>query len=117
MMMAVHDGKVRLCRRPPSGIWGGLLSLPEFAASGEAEAWLDAHGEGDVLPAWAEFEHVFSHYKLIITPLPVVMTRCDAGASEPGDVWLPLDGAAEAGVPAPVRRLLLKLTNPDRTLD
>lgn len=110
MMMAVHEGKVLLQRRPPTGIWGGLLSLPEFDGSLAVENWLDHQGPGDVLPAWDDFEHVFSHYKLIITPLPV---RLSALTTEPSGVWLPLNAAPDAGVPAPVKRLLLQLAQPD----
>jgi len=114
MMLAVEHGRVLLTRRPPTGIWGGLLSLPEFATSLEVDDWLEHSGEGDVLPAWDEFEHVFSHYKLLITPVPVRLTRwVPTGLGESSSVWLPLDTAADAGVPAPVRRLLLKLANPD----
>jgi hypothetical protein len=41
-----------------------------------------------------------------------VVCRADAAparAAEPGQVWLPLEEAAQAAVPAPVRKLLLGL--------
>ncbi|WP_036666673.1 A/G-specific adenine glycosylase [Paludibacterium yongneupense] len=110
MLLAQSGRSVWLERRPPSGIWGGLLSLPEFADSFAVGDWLARQGKGDVLPAWAEFEHVFSHYRLIITPLPVRLDSlfADAVREETGE-WVALDVAPDAGVPAPVRKLLLKL--------
>ncbi|XLM23217.1 NUDIX domain-containing protein, partial [Chromobacterium piscinae] len=101
---------VWLERRPPTGIWGGLLSLPEFATTFEIEDWLRGRGEGDMLPAWPELEHVFTHFRLIITPQPVRIDRLHAaGVAEADGQWLDIDQAADAGVPAPVRRLLLRL--------
>lgn len=110
MLMAVHNGAVWLERRPPTGIWGGLLSLPEFESTDQVERWLDHTGHGDVLPTWQEMEHVFSHYRLIITPQPVHVDelsclRVEEGAGQ----WLPLSEALDAGLPAPVKRLLGQL--------
>ncbi|QOZ85901.1 MULTISPECIES: A/G-specific adenine glycosylase [Chromobacterium] len=110
MLLATHEDKVWLQRRPPSGIWGGLLSLPEFETSTQAEDWLQRAGQGDALPAWPELEHVFTHYRLIITPLPARLDGLNGGAAmEDNGQWLPLAEAPDAGVPAPVRRLLLRL--------
>lgn len=110
MLLATHGDKVWLLRRPPSGIWGGLLSLPEFETSLQIEDWLARNGHGDVLPAWSELEHVFTHYRLIITPVPLRLDalRAEAAMEDSGQ-WLPLSAAPDAGVPAPVRRLLLRL--------
>ncbi|MDF0606370.1 A/G-specific adenine glycosylase [Neisseriaceae bacterium TC5R-5] len=112
MLLATHGDQVWLQRRPPTGIWGGLLSLPEFASSLAVEDWLAQMGQGDILPAWDELEHVFTHYRLIITPLPVRLAQLQAqGTKELDGQWLSLELAAEAGVPAPVKRLLLQLAN------
>ena len=110
MLLACHGQKVWLQRRPPTGIWGGLLSLPEFDSSQAVDDWLAATGLGDVLPAWPELEHVFSHYRLIITPLPVRLEALSATAvKENNGNWFDLSAAPDVGVPAPVRRLLLRL--------
>ncbi len=110
MLLATHGDKVWLLRRPPTGIWGGLLSLPEFETSTQAEDWLQRTGRGDALPALPELEHVFTHYRLIITPLPARLDGLNGGAAmEDNGQWLPLAEAPDAGVPAPVRRLLLRL--------
>ncbi|MBV8047994.1 MAG: A/G-specific adenine glycosylase [Paludibacterium sp.] len=107
MLLAVWQGKVRLERRPDRGIWGGLLSLPECAGTQEAETWLAQQGEGDLLPSWPELVHVFTHFRLVITPQPIMLSRrSDDASQEAGACWLPIDEAIHAGVPAPVGKLL-----------
>lgn len=110
MLLMLKGGAVYLERRPPVGIWGGLLSLPECSGQAQAEAWLERYGVGDLLPSWPEVEHVFTHFRLIITPQPIRLDGTSAKVvREAGGCWLPFDEACEAGVPAPVKRLLQKL--------
>ncbi len=109
MLIALHQGQVLLQRRPPSGIWGGLLSLPEFESTLAIADWLADNGDGELLPAWPELRHVFTHFRLTITPQCVPLQRLAARhCAEDGQVWLPLAQALDAGVPAPVRKLLLQ---------
>ncbi len=109
MLIALHQGQVLLQRRPPSGIWGGLLSLPEFGSTLAIADWLADNGDGELLPAWPELRHVFTHFRLTITPQCVPLHRLAAShCAEDGQVWLPLTQALDAGVPAPVRKLLLQ---------
>lgn len=109
MLLAVHRGRVWLIRRPPSGIWGGLLSLPECDGLADAEALAAGLGVGDWLPAWPELAHGFTHFRLVITPQPLKLDTLAPVAADGGGVWLTPSAAMEAGVPAPVRRLLQKL--------
>jgi A/G-specific adenine glycosylase len=110
MVLMQYRDQVYLERRPPTGIWGGLLSLPECDSQEQAEALLIREGAGELLPSWPEMEHVFTHFRLIITPQPVRLDQLSVpGAREGGGCWLPLEAAGEAGVPAPVKRLLQKL--------
>ncbi|MGL6071128.1 A/G-specific adenine glycosylase [Craterilacuibacter sp.] len=109
LIMAVHKGQILLERRPPTGIWGGLLSLPELGTAHNAEDWLGKAGDGDILPAWPEIEHVFTHFRLIITPLPLDLSALHPQTRDSNACWLPLHDAANAGVPAPVKRMLERL--------
>ena len=109
MLIALHQGQVLLQRRPPSGIWGGLLSLPEFESTLAIADWLAVNGDGELLPVWPELRHVFTHFRLTITPQCVPLQRLAASrCAEDGHVWLPLARALDAGVPTPVRKLLLQ---------
>jgi A/G-specific adenine glycosylase len=50
--------------------------------------------------------HGFTHFTLNITPLICSLSAASPCAAEPGQVWLPPEEAAQAAVPAPVRKLL-----------
>jgi A/G-specific adenine glycosylase len=109
-MLLLQDarGRVLLERRPPSGLWGGLWSLPQFDDAQRLQAWLDVHAPGAELePAWPPFTHVFSHFRLAITPQPA---RCAAvvGVDEARCWYDPLDPAS-IGLAAPVKSLLATL--------
>ncbi|WP_018988663.1 A/G-specific adenine glycosylase [Aromatoleum toluclasticum] len=108
----VADGGVLLERRPPSGIWGGLLALPEIP-DGEADAarWvatrygLAAQATRPLPP----LNHAFTHFRLEITPLLVEADGHGHMAADADHRWLALDSLADAGLPTPVRRILAEL--------
>lgn len=109
-MLVLRDGDaVLLRRRPPTGIWGGLWSLPE--ADGDAALLEHARALGGAsLVRLASFTHTFTHFKLEIEPrLAELGGTTAAGAPSAGDdetAWVPLGGLDAYGVPAPVRKLL-----------
>ncbi len=110
LLVLRHGQRVLVEARPPSGIWGGLLSLPELPAKAEAGAWAAQRYACRVIavsPA-PTFDHAFSHFRLRITPLLMEVEPRPA-AMEPGSSWLALDALADAALPAPVRRLLATL--------
>lgn len=108
LLMRDDHGRLLLEQRPPSGIWGGLWSLPEVAATLEAEASaLSRFGvQIELEPVQAEIVHTFTHFKLIITPQPARVLGF-SGAQESGVRWFTPQQALEAGIPTPLRRLLL----------
>jgi len=68
-----QKGDYLMEKRPPSGIWGGLWSLPELAMEqpvGEAvhQNWQLTVNDYSDLPV---FRHTFSHFHLDITPCEV----------------------------------------------
>ena len=81
------------------------LQAGEFPA---LEAWLDAHAPGSELArAWAPFTHVFSHFRLEITPRPARIARLDSiGESRR---WYDPARPDALGLAAPVKRLLASL--------
>ncbi|MBB3256285.1 A/G-specific adenine glycosylase [Paraburkholderia bannensis] len=109
-MLVLMDGdSVMLEKRPPSGIWGGLWSLPE--APGEAALAARAESLGADLAtvsALAPLTHTFTHFKLDIEPRVVEMGRKGGAlvAQEADTAWVPLRDIDAYGVPAPVRKLL-----------
>ena len=107
VMLLLTDGtSVLLERRPPLGIWGGLLSLPE-SDSESADALAARHGyrvlEKEELPT---VRHTFTHFRLNIRILRCQVERQNPIANSPEWVWLPLSGVAQAALPTPIRRIL-----------
>jgi len=109
-MLLLSDGaRVLLERRPPSGIWGGLLALPEVEAA-SAESLAQRHGCRLLhTQALAPLQHTFTHFRLNIQPLLCKVEVSHRLAAEPGWEWLPLDEIEGAALPTPVKRLLKEL--------
>lgn len=120
MLVVIHDDQVLLEQRPGSGIWGGLLSLPEVGGHVGIEAVPDggtalaarvqALGVVEEVQALLPLVHVFTHYKLHIYPHKV--TLAERGATPAAHVWVAMDAVGEAALPAPVKKLLLELARP-----
>ncbi|WP_411187213.1 A/G-specific adenine glycosylase [Paraburkholderia sp. B3] len=111
-MLVLLDGDtVMLEKRPPTGIWGGLWSLPEAADEAAlAERAQSFGGAGQASPL-APFSHTFTHFKLDIEPRVVELARemRPTSALELNDgqtAWVALREIDAFGVPAPVRKLL-----------
>lgn len=116
VMLVIADGdQVLLQQRPDSGIWGGLLSLPEVdATSGTlieteiatATSRFGIMASCEPLPG---FSHAFTHFKLHVAPYRIRLSRRLAAAAEASCVWMETARLAEGPLPAPVKKLLLKI--------
>jgi A/G-specific adenine glycosylase len=115
LMLLVLDpaGQVLLERRPQSGIWGGLWSLPEAAPERDPADWCRARLGSpplrvELLPPR---RHTFSHFVLGIRPVALsIDSPPDLVADRPDSLWAMADGEAlrAYGLPAPVKRLILE---------
>ena len=107
MLLLQHDHDILLEKRAPSGIWGGMWSLPQFDNETAARDWFLRNGmaalHGERMPA---FTHVFSHFRLHITPLHIRLEHKPLQAAQAGMLWLGRDNALQAALPQPVRKLL-----------
>ena len=109
--------EVWLVQRPPSGVWAGLWSLPEFDSPAAFEAASAAWpGRGEALPS---FTHTLTHLDWTLHPvhwrLPdrLGSSRRDALVRGwPSGRWFGLDEALAAGLPAPLRKLLSSSLEP-----
>lgn len=114
MLILLSDGQVLLEKRPPSGIWGGLLALPELETSTMALDVLVLERFACTLEtaeALAPLTHGFTHFKLEITPLLCRVVPARQQVHENTYQWLPLRGAADCALPAPVKALLRRVAS------
>ena len=111
MLVVVRGGEVLLEKRAPTGIWGGLWSLPEANAD-EAPAmalerdWGLAAAETQPLPP---FSHAFTHFTLDVAPWRIRPASGAKLARDKAAMWLPLTEVNGAALPSPVKKLLVSL--------
>lgn len=110
MLMAENEaGDVLLQRRPPTGIWASLWSLPEAADHARARAWFELHldGEYEHAEALPEMPHTFSHYRLRMQTLRWRGLDTRTRLADGQDLrWVARRELLSIGLPAPIRRLL-----------
>jgi A/G-specific adenine glycosylase len=119
------EGAVLLERRPPTGIWGGLLALPEIPADlAEPADWAGERFGLRVAAAQplAPLTHAFTHFVLELQPVLLQVDQAPATsasgihhrvADKGALCWQPLAARAGAALPTPVRRILDALAAPD----
>ena len=118
MLVITDQDHVLLEQRPDSGIWGGLLSLPELDVQRDSneypglpdEKMINAIAPFGVMASCERlqpFSHGFTHFKLHVSPYRVRLAKRLDMAGEGRHVWYRTDRLAEAPLPAPVEKLLL----------
>jgi len=107
LILKNNQNQILLEHRPPTGIWGGLWSFPEISESFE-NYFLEKYGY--VVEQTAQlktFTHVFTHFKLKITPIIFNLTKQTLAISENSSkyVWYDKDNS-KLGLPQPVYQML-----------
>ena len=106
-LLANRNGAILLYRRPASGLWGGLWSLPELLAGEELDGLALQHGltlgARQALPA---LTHTFSHFQLAIEPWLVHVEQATSAVAEGDWLWYNLATPPRLGLAAPVKKLL-----------
>jgi len=106
MLLVTQGDAVLMQQRPPSGIWGGLMSLPECDVDQTPLAWADNLGmHVQEAVALAPFEHVFTHFRLRIEPWVLTLAAPRPEVAAPLR-WITQATLATVAAPAPVRKLL-----------
>jgi len=95
MLLALNkQNQIELIKRPPSGIWGGLWSLPEIESA-------------SANPIVGQFKHTFSHYHLQAT---VVKTNQPQQSQQIEDnhslAWHNIDELGKLALPTPIKKFL-----------
>ncbi len=111
LILRNSQGQVLLEKRPPTGIWGGLWSLPEFVSEKEAVNWCVSRAmEIHRYKAGVAQRHTFTHFHLDFTPL-MLHTSSSAHSVMEAElgVWHDLLQIYTLGLPAPIKQLLQQL--------
>jgi A/G-specific adenine glycosylase len=103
-LVLLRQGEVLLERRPSKGVWGGLWVFPEGSAA-NVRSYCRKNfsvevGETRKMPV---VEHGFTHFRLNIQP---IFCRVRKSLSKERGIWMDVENAMRAAVPAPVKALL-----------
>ena len=106
-IFASSTGEVLLYRRPSSGLWGGLWSLPELDDLQGLEPLANRH----TLELGSRHEldgltHTFSHFQLAIEPWLIRVEAAPGNVAEADWLWYNLATPPRLGLAAPVKKLL-----------
>jgi A/G-specific adenine glycosylase len=112
-----HDGAILLERRPPTGIWGGLWTFPQFEERQALDAYLAVSGlakvepiqESEALIAMPSYHHAFSHFDLELQPLLLRTGRPFAIADDDRYCWYDPMHPKRIGLATPVRDIISQL--------
>ncbi len=108
LMLKNEQDQVLLEKRPPTGIWGGLWSLPEFESLSAVQSYCEQRNitiksEKQLI----RLRHTFSHYHLDYTPFEVKIENPINNVMEANrSVWYKTEQIDSLGLPAPIKKLL-----------
>ncbi len=101
------DGRILLERRPPTGIWGGLWSLPADDNGEPLDQRLGV--DSSALKPLPNLQHQLTHMRMTILPLIGEVTPLAKGVECSNEQsWFGQQEWPALGLPKPVRQLLKK---------
>ena len=112
LVLLNQESQVMLEKRPPTGIWGGLWSLPEMDLDGDISEYCHGQWQFEVISIEdkASFRHTFSHFHLDITPCHVKLKNPDQCVMEDERiVWYNTSQPDRLGLAAPIKTILKNL--------
>jgi A/G-specific adenine glycosylase len=110
VLVIERAGEILFERRPRTGVWPGLWSLPELPVDADVGDSMHARfGIEDIaVEPLAPIVHVFTHFALTLHP-GRVSGSWPMRAGSPGEIWLTRSDALAAALPAPIKRLVRSL--------
>ena len=109
LLLRDAHGRMLLQRRPSTGIWAALWSLPEAKDAASARAWFEARVDADYdsIAALEPIAHGFTHYRLQLQPLALAGVGLRARIADDDSLrWFAPADLSSLGIPAPIRKLL-----------
>ncbi len=117
-MLLIHDseGQILLNKRPSTGLWGGLWTLPEIENLKSLASWCENNGLKALSnpKIVAEFQHTFSHFQLQIEALALYVEPTDETLLKATACLWYKGGSNIGGMPSPTTKLLSRFWEQNR---
>jgi A/G-specific adenine glycosylase len=108
LQLMTQQDEVWLTQRPQQGIWAGLYCLPVFENFEALQAIVPASYRAKLCES-TSFKHVLTHKDLHLHPVTLVLPQRPTWLNLAGEGrWLTPTEWSELGLPAPIRKLLLR---------
>ena len=102
-----NEGEILLYQRPPTGLWGGLWSLPQVQDLRDTVSETGLQIDPDSARPLQPLRHTFSHFHLDITPVEIrLLEQADSVGEEQPICWYDPENPPSIGLAAPVKKLL-----------
>lgn len=102
-----NSQNILLAKRPSTGIWGGLFTLPEsdrILEPIEIEQLFSV--KVSAIKHKTPFRHTFTHFHLDVTPIEIDVTQVLNTIRDTSEVWFKLESDAEFGMSVPTQKIL-----------
>lgn len=99
-----HEGRIWLTRRPDTGVWAGLWTLPLF--DDEAALLAQAGALDAKLSRLPTIEHSLTHFDWVLHPRQARLSEAPGESLAGPGVWVAREALASYAVPAPLKKLL-----------
>jgi A/G-specific adenine glycosylase len=112
LLLENRKGEILFEKRPATGIWGGLWCFPECSPDDDIEAWLLAKTgfSVSIIQKLSIIKHRLTHFRMEILPVHLKVKQCNNVNAMSQQQWCLSADALKFGVPAPVRNLLLTMS-------
>ena len=113
MLLHSYNGRVLLYRRPPTGIWGGLWSLPEVNKVEEIKEWQEVNLCRLATPLSISenlIRHQFTHFSLDISVAVAELDQLPVRVADSENYqFVAFTEISKYGLPTPVKKILKQL--------
>lgn len=108
VMVEDESGAILLERRPETGVWGGLWSLPELGEDSAVADWCRRELAADPTQALElpPIDHAFTHFDLQMRPIHVRIESAQVLADDADRIWHRPESTPDFGMPAPIVKLI-----------
>ncbi len=112
LVLLKHENSAFIEKRPETGIWGGLWSLPEFKTQQSANEWLQGEINNFELNQAVNYDnellHRFSHFDFMIHLIVYESKNLKHNIKENNYKMASQDMLSEVGLPTPIKTILNK---------